>query len=307
MHPRATTMMVAADTSCRLGLRRRGSSLGGRGDVAAGAKPHRADRHPADRLGAVGAARRDSPGATGAHPDRGRRAAGADRRPLAERAGLARRVRLGRQPGRGAAGRDRHRHAAGVRLSGRRAGAVRDRAARDQLHPGVPGPAADPGDQRAFQAALSLGRAAEDRVRHRLGAAALARRHRAGRHVGRGQRVRRHGGGAAAGAAVSRHHEPRRTVRHHDGRHGGRGRHRAGALRHRPGADAAGCGGASDRGLRHQRAGGADAGGADGAGPRARLRPMRSRSRRSSSTTRRTPAWTRSRRARARASSCWST
>ena len=50
-------------------------------------------------------------------------------------------------------------------------------------------------------------------------------------------------------------HEPRRPVRHHDGRHGGRGRHGAGALRHHPGAAAAGRGGAPDRGLRHQRAG----------------------------------------------------
>ena len=50
-------------------------------------------------------------------------------------------------------------------------------------------------------------------------------------------------------------HEPRRPVRHHDGRHGRRGRHRAGALRHHPGAAAAGRGGAPDRRLRHQRAG----------------------------------------------------
>ena len=92
-----------------------------------------------------------------------RRAAGADRRPDAERAGRARRLRLGGGSHRRAAVCHRRRHAPGVRLSGRRAGAVRDRAARDQLHPGVPGAAADPGDQRALQAALSLGRAAEDR------------------------------------------------------------------------------------------------------------------------------------------------
>ncbi len=67
---------------------------------------------------------------------------------------------------------------------------------------------------------------------------------------------------------VPRQHEPRRAVRHHDGRHGGRGRHGAGALRHHPGAAAAGRGGAPDRRLRHQRAGRADARRADGAGPR---------------------------------------
>ena len=199
------------------------------------------------------------------------------------------------------------RHAPGIRLSRRRAGAVRNRAARDELHPGLPGAAADPPHQRAVQAALPLGHPAAGRARDRLGAAALARRHRPGRHVGSRQRVRRHGGGAAAGAALSRRHEPQRPVRHHDRRHGGRGGHRAGALRDCPGAGAAGRGGASHRLLRHHRARGADAGRADGAG-RGAHRRIRRRSRpTSSSPTRRTRAWTPSRRARAKAWSCSST
>ena len=142
----------------------------------------------------------------------------------------------------------------------------------EQLHPGVPCAAADPGDQRALQAALSLGRAAEDRARHRLGAAPHARRLGTGRHVGGGQHLRRHGGGAAAGAALPRHHEPRGPVRHHDGGHGGRGRHGARHLRHHPAAGGAGRGGPPDRRVRHQRAGGAHAVGADGAG-KGRPRP----------------------------------
>ena len=73
-------------------------AVGGMADVAAGAEPCRAGRHSADRLGAFGTARRDRAGAAGAHPARGRRAAGADRRPDAERAGRARRLRLGGRP-----------------------------------------------------------------------------------------------------------------------------------------------------------------------------------------------------------------
>ena len=61
-------------------------------------------------------------------------------------------------------------------------------------------------------------------------------------------------------------HEARRAVRHHDGRHGRRGGHRAGPLCHHPRAGAAGCGRASDRRLRYQGAGGAHAVRADGAG-----------------------------------------
>ena len=52
---------------------------------------------------------------------------------------------------------------------------------------------------------------------------------------------------------------------------------------------------------------GADAGRADGAGPGAAARRRGAGAPTSSSTIRRTPAWTPSRRARARASSCWST
>ena len=223
-------------------------------------------RHPADRLGDLGAARRHQAGAAGAHRHCRHRPAGPDRRRDAEHPRRARRVRRGGGSRRCAAGGHQRRHAPGVRLSRRRPGAVRDGAARDQLHPGVPGAAADPGDQRARQAALSLGHPATGRRRHRLGAAALARRHRPGRHLGCRQRVRRHGRGAAAGAAVPRHHEPRRTVRDDDGRHGRRRRHGAGDLRHPIGADAAGRRGAPDRRLRHQRAGRTDAGRADGAG-----------------------------------------
>ena len=61
----------------------------------AAAKPPRPLRHPADRLGPLGAARRHQARAAGAHPLRRHRAAGADRRRDAQRAGRARRVRLG--------------------------------------------------------------------------------------------------------------------------------------------------------------------------------------------------------------------
>ena len=109
------------------------------------------------------------------------------------------------------------------------------------------------------------------RIVHGIGwvAAADARRIGAGGHVGGRQHLRRHGGGAAAGAALPRHHEPRGPVRDHDGRHGGRRRHGARHLRDDPAGDGARRGGPPDRRLRHQRAGGAAAVGADGAGEQA--------------------------------------
>ena len=169
----------------------------------------------------------------------------------------ARRLRLGRGPGRLPAGRHQRRHAPRVRLSRRRPRAVRGGASRDQLHPGLPRAAAHPADQRAVAAALSLGRAAGGGARGGLGAAALARRIRPGRHVGGSQHLRRHGGGAAADPPLPRQHEPRRPVRDHDGRHGRRGRHRAGALRDRDRLGGAGRGRTPDRRLGDQRAGGA--------------------------------------------------
>ena len=65
-------------------------------------------------------------------------------------------------------------------------GALRDRAAGDELHPGLPGASLDPGDQRAVAAALPLGRAAGDRAGRGLGTAALVRH-----HAGRSARRRR--------------------------------------------------------------------------------------------------------------------
>ncbi len=193
------------------------------------------------------------------------RAAACHCRHHAERCCRARHVRLGGGNRDGAAIGDRRRRAARVRLSGGRPGAVPDRRPAQQLHTGVSCASVDPGDQRAHQALLPLGCAATRGPRHRLGAAAHARRVGAGRHVGRRQHLRRHGGGAAAGAALPRGHEPRRSVCHNDRRHGGRGRHGARRLCHHSAAGAAGRGGAPDRGLRDQRAGGAAAVGADGA------------------------------------------
>ena len=277
-------------------------------DVAAGAEPCRARRHSADRLAALGAPLRDRTGAARA-PAGGRpRPAARHRRHHAQRGGRAHRLRLGGWHRDGAAIGDRCRCAAGVRVSGRRAGAVPDRRPAQQLHPGVSRAAADPGDQRAHQALLSLGHPAMGGAGHRLGAQAHARRIGPCGHVGCRQHLRRHGGGAAAGAAVSRHHEPRRSVRHHDGRHGRRGGHRARDLRHHPPAGAAGRGRAPDRGLRDQRAGSPAALGADGAAGAGEGRHGHASARAtptvSSSTTRPAPAWTPSPRAPGRAWCC---
>ncbi len=173
-----------------LQLRGRGGAHG-----TTGAEPRRPPCHSPDRMRAVGAARHGALASGARHPGRAR-AAVRHRRRDADHSGLARRVRLGGRARRRSAGRHQCRHAPRVRLPGRRPDALRQRAAGDQLHPRLPGAAPDPGDQRALPPPLSLGPAAGDRARRRLGAAALLRRHRPRGHVGRRQHFRRHGRGA---------------------------------------------------------------------------------------------------------------
>ena len=160
-------------------------------------------------------------------------------------------------------------HRIRVRLSGRRAGALRDGESWGELHPGVPRHAAGADDQRAGVAAILLGRAAADHGDLCLRAAAD---HGHRRTAGAGRRracVRRYDRSAAAGQAVSCADVARRTVRADDLRHGRRCRYSHDNLRGVSGAGDSERAGQHPDCVDHQHAGSAGGSGADGSVRRA--------------------------------------
>ncbi len=109
------------------------------------------------------------------------RAAAGDRGVAPQAAADPSRVRGAEPGGRGTAERDRGRHLVRLRLSGRRAAAVRGEGTGGELHPRLPGPAADRGGECADRASHLLAHPAADRPRLRHHPRTHAQRRQCGR------------------------------------------------------------------------------------------------------------------------------